>query len=350
MMSPSTSLQPPPREIARHAVRLAAPCQAAGAQAASDAGKIQRILGGALGDAAAQACQPWLTKALSQGGTWWHSALTDAGPTWLTLTVLPDGNEDRYALLTLDPERGEAALQARLAAARLDAMIQTAGALCHSVNNALTALLGNAEMLLETEGLPEDAEASALMILRARERLDALTGRTLRLGRARHPSPGRCDPHDQLHATCATLRQESALAARMDISITQDLGMLLVQPAAFEEAAGHLLRNAMTAAGPAGQVLLRAECETTLAWPGFAWLRVTVEDDGPGLPAEELAFPGAGFLAGRRAGNAPAVGLASVRAFTTALGGTLEAGSVTEHAGTRLTMRLPVLCRQDAAP
>lgn len=346
MMSSSISLRPPPQEVARHAVRLAAPCQAS---PASDAEKIQRILGDALGDAAALACRPWLAAALSQGGTWWHGGLTDAGLIWLTITVLSDGGEERHALLTLDSERGEAALQARLAAARLDAMIQTAGALCHSVNNALTALLGNAEMLLETEGLPEDAQASARMILRAGERLDALTSRTLRLGRARHPPAGRCDPHDQLHAVCATLRQEGAPGARWNVSIARDLGTLLVQPATFAEAAAHLLRNATTAAGPAGHVLLRAECEASLAWPGFAWLGITVEDDGPGLPAEELGFPGAGFLAGRRAGHSPAMGLASVRAFTTALGGSLEAESVTENAGARLTIRLPVLRRRDAA-
>lgn len=323
------------------------------ARLAPGADHLQRLLATGLGEAAAEACRPWLLRALGKGGTYWHSASTGSGTALLTLTLLEDADQTRHALLTLDRSGAEAALDARLAAARLDAMISTAGALCHTVNNALTALLGNAEMLLETEGLPPDAQASAELILRAGERLDRLTSRTLRLGRARHPGPGRCDPAPQLERLCATLSatltQAEPAGPAFEVDLPRQLGLVLADPVALEEAVTQLLRNAMKAAGAAGKVRLTARRDGTGAWPGFAWLRLTVEDDGPGLPAWELAFPGAGFLATTRSGGAHPLGLAGVRAFATALGGRLEASS-SPLGGARLMLNLPVLASgQDGA-
>lgn len=295
-----------------------------------------------LAGAASAEWVPWLGQALTLGGTHWHGVETAAGPVWLIATALHDGTEEGYALLTIDPARGEATMASRLAAARLDAMIRTAGTLCHTVNNALTALLGNAEMLAETENLPEDALASARLVLRAGERLDDLTRRTLRLGRARHPAPGRCDPATRLADLVARLHEDKPVGRQVQLSAQQELGVLLAEPAAFESAVEHLLRNAMSAAGPAGQVGLRAEREDVSAWPDFAWLRLTVEDDGPGLPAAELDFPGGGFLGPSKPGGMHPLGLASVRAFTTALGGTLQ-GQTRPGGGTIITLRLPVL-------
>lgn len=295
-----------------------------------------------LAGAAPAEWAPWLGQALTLGGTHWHSVETVTGPVWLIATVLHDGAEEGHALLTIDPAHGGPAMASHLAAARLDAMIRTAGTLCHTVNNALTALLGNAEMLAETENLPEDALASARLVLRAGERLDDLTRRTLRLGRARHPAPGRCDPAARLADLVARLHGDKPPGRQVQLSAQQELGVLLVDPAAFESAVEHLLRNAMSAAGPAGQVRLRAEREDESAWPDFAWLRLTVEDDGPGLPAAELDVLGGGFLGPSKSGGVHPLGLASVRAFTTALGGTLQ-GAARPGGGTIITLRLPVL-------
>jgi signal transduction histidine kinase len=332
------------RDEVRHlVVRLAGTAERhAGADmlASGDREAICRALAPALGIGATRTCQTWLARLPHRPGTWWHGCATDAGPAWLKLTLLDDGNEQCHALLTMDGARDEAALAEQLAAARLDAMITTAGALCHTVNNALTALLGNAEMLLETEGLPEDAKASAELVLRAGERLDGLTSRTLRLGRARHPGPGRSFPHISLGRAVMAIRQSGQPEVTM--AVPDGLGVLLTEAGAFEEAAAHLLRNAMVAAGPGGRVFLSARREARAAWPGFAWLCVTVEDDGPGLPASELAFPGGGFLATGRSGGGHPLGLACVRAFATALGGTLEAATGAGGRGAAVTLRLPI--------
>ncbi|MBS7789733.1 HAMP domain-containing histidine kinase [Roseococcus sp. SDR] len=335
----------------RHSVRLPGrPALGAEDRAAVEgAALVQAVLQAALGPEAARCCASWIVEALRAGGTSWHDVMTDAGVASICLTLLDDGARECHALLSIARCGSAARVAERLAAARLDAMIGTAGAVCHAVNNALTAVLGNAEMLLETEGLPADAQVSAQLILRAAERLDGLTRKTLRLGRARRPGPGRCDPHAQLTRLVRKAAPSGAEAARLELSLAPDLGTPLVDPGAFDAAIAQLLDNALAAAPPGGTVALRAEREGTPAWPGFAWLRVTVEDDGPGLPAAELAFPGGGFLAPGRSGGRQPLGLASVRAFATALGGHLEAGR-SARGGARLTLRLPVQDVQAAAP
>ena len=340
----------------RDSIRLIPPRHGGGdAVDMADSGAIVQALARWMGGEAAAAAHPWvrqaLTEASGRGGTWWHTATTDAGPAWLTLTLLSDADQARHALLTLDGARGEKALEARLAAARLDTMIGTAGTLCHTINNALTALLGNAEMLQETEGLRDDAKMSATLIMRAGDRLEKLTSRTLQLARARNPRPGRCDPTTQLTQLCARLRQAGA---GLELSLgrgsgPQCLGLLLVEPAAFEEATSHLISNAITASGPDGHVRLCAETEEGPAWPGFAILRLTVEDDGPGLPSSEVPYPGQAFLSVNRQSGQHPIGLASVRAFATALGGAFEAAARPEG-GARVTLRLPVLQTGDTAP
>lgn len=333
----------------RYSLRLPWPHRPAAQDAAQGVAGIVALLGGPLGAEAAASCAPWVAEALCAGGTAWHGLNAPAGAVLLTLTLLEDGESACHALLSVEWGCCTASSADRLAAARLDAMIGTAGAICHSVNNTLTALLGNAEMLLDTPGLPEDAMVSAQIVLRAGERLDLLTRQTLELSRARHPAPGRCDPERQLARLAREMAQTSPSGARLDLALVPGLGTLLADPDALDAAISHLVRNAMAAAGDRGSVVLRAEREEVAAWPGFGWLRVTVEDDGPGLPPAELAFPGGGFLTGGRSGGRHALGLASVRAFATALGGRLEAG-VGALGGARLVLRLPVLDEREAAP
>lgn len=63
--------------------------------------------------------------------------------------------------------------------------------------------------------------------------------------RLRHPAA-------ELVRLCADARRS---VAEIALSLApQGLGMLLVAPAAFEEAASHLISNAITAAGPHGHV------------------------------------------------------------------------------------------------
>ena len=317
--------------------------------AAQGAAGIVALLGRSLGAEAAASCEAWVIEALSGGGTAWHGLNTPAGAVLLTLTLLEDGESACHVLLSVEWGCCAATSAARLAAARLDAMITTAGAICHSVNNTLTALLGNAEMLLDTPALPEDAMTSAQLVLRAGERLDLLTRKTLQLSRARHPAPGRCDPERALTRLARDVAQTGTSGARLDLALVPGLGTLLADPAALDAAVSHLVRNAMAAAGERGSVVLRAEREEATAWPGFAWLRLTVEDDGPGLPPAELVFPGGGFLTGGRSGGRHGLGLASVRAFATALGGSLEAGAGA-LGGAKLVLRLPVLDERAAAP
>ncbi len=111
-----------------------------------------------------------------------------------------------------------------------------------------------------------------------------------------------------------------------------------VDPAACQEVVAHLVDNALKYTPRGGSVRVDAGCE------GTSW-RLTVVDDGPGIPEssrdqvfeaffrlpreENAGIPGHGF------------GLAAARGLARRLGGDVALGSV-EGPGTTILLRLPV--------
>jgi two-component system sensor histidine kinase KdpD len=211
-------------------------------------------------------------------------------------------------------------------------------ALSHDLRTPLGALVGLAESL-RLSGLSGDERASLHEALKAQAgRLVGLVDNLLDMAR--------------LQAGGLALRRAwvpleevigaslAPLGAQMDehplhLDLPEDLPPADVDPVLFERVLGNLLENAAKYTPPSCTVTLRARHEA-------GKLRITVEDQGPGLPPgrEEALFDK--FTRGNAEDSIPGVGLglAICRAIVQAHGGTIHA-SQRPGGGARFTIELP---------
>ena len=98
----------------------------------------------------------------------------------------------------------------------------------------------------------------------------------------------------------------------------------------------NLIENAALYSRPAGAIRITAQ-------HSGQDVEVSIEDEGPGIEPDDLPFVFNRFYTGRsgkRTGRGNGLGLAIVRGFVTACGGTVDVQSAQE--GTRFTVRLPL--------
>jgi signal transduction histidine kinase len=120
-------------------------------------------------------------------------------------------------------------------------------------------------------------------------------------------------------------------------------GTLLADPDRLAQALRNLLGNAIEhTAAPAGHVRLDVESA------GGGWVRFVVQDDGPGIPADQRERVFDRFhridAARDRASGGTGLGLAIVRAIAVAHGGRVRAGEAAAG-GARIELELPRLTR-----
>lgn len=112
-----------------------------------------------------------------------------------------------------------------------------------------------------------------------------------------------------------------------------------LDPALLDQVLANLLDNALKFSGPTGQVVLRLSREG----PEVA---ITVEDDGPGIPSEDLHRVFDPFFRATRTDRVAAgsgLGLAICRGLVQAMGGRIVAESPVkpDGSGTRMVVRFP---------
>ncbi|MBX6422833.1 sensor histidine kinase KdpD [Thermosulfurimonas sp. F29] len=95
----------------------------------------------------------------------------------------------------------------------------------------------------------------------------------------------------------------------------------------------NLVDNAFKYTPPGGRVILKTEKEEE-------WIKITVEDTGPGLSPEERSRIFERFYTGKRGARGRGLGLALVKAYIEAHGGEVKAISKPGH-GTAFEIRLP---------
>lgn len=136
----------------------------------------------------------------------------------------------------------------------------------------------------------------------------------------------------------ALRRTAPALAGcRISVEIAPDLPMLNLDPVLFEQALVNVLDNAGKHAPPGSAVTVRGDKRDD-------GVRVTVSDEGPGLPPDDLRRVFDTFYRARRGDRQRAgtgLGLAICRGFVEALGGQVAAANRTDGAGAAFAITLP---------
>lgn len=210
----------------------------------------------------------------------------------------------------------------------------------HELRTPLTLIHGYAELLNARAELltPGDVEmmadeillGSRTMIRLVDDLLDfsRMEGGRIRLERAS------VDVADLLRRHVHAWRTQSG-GDRLQLDVSSDLEAF-ADSARLDQIIRNLISNALSHA-PTGPVVVTGDVEPS-------WVRLAVEDRGPGIPADELPRIWDSFFRGERARNSPnrgsGLGLAVVRQLVELHGGRVEAESLPGQ-GTTFRIWLP---------
>ncbi len=208
----------------------------------------------------------------------------------------------------------------------------------HDLRTPLTSIRGYAEAI--GDGATADPAGAAAVIVAEAERLDRLVADLLTLARldgrafALHPVV-----HDLTVPVNDAVRAFLPAAESAGLAVAvQGAGTgatVLADPERVQQVLGNLLANAAKFA--------RSRIEVSVAAAPAGWL-VRVDDDGPGIPADERAHVFERLYAARtkpvRAEVGSGLGLAIVHQLVAAMGGTVRADE-SPLGGARLEVRFP---------
>ena len=150
----------------------------------------------------------------------------------------------------------------------------TAG-MAHEVRNGLGTILGYAR-LIERGASPEEVSDAARQIREECETLETVVRRFMEFVKRETLTIAPFDLSRMLSRVVARERR-GHLGAEVEVE-AGDMGPVTGDEELLERAFENLVRNAREAAGPDGQVWLKARYRE-------GWVEVLVEDDGPGLPS-----------------------------------------------------------------
>jgi len=197
----------------------------------------------------------------------------------------------------------------------------------HQLRTPLSVLRTQTAYALR-ETCPQEVRTALLAMQEGLDRAVRTTNQMLALARAKDASLAEggfsLEPVDLAALADGVIRSllPTARARQMDIGLEADPGPAIVPGAEWllREAVGNLVDNAIRYTSPGGTITVLVRRE-----PGR--LRLSVEDSGPGMSAEDIARAGIRFRRGAAGKNKPGAGL-----------GLAIVGTIAEALGARLVL------------
>lgn len=254
---------------------------------------------------------------------------------WLAYAARGLGRAVRlHQLHTASQERQ---LEAALAQAeKLVAVGQLTADMAHEINNPLTAILANAQLLQRALPPEPDWQASLSLILRAGDRAQRIVRNLLDFSRQAQYEFSLTDINESIQSALGLVDyQLRHRSINLVCHLAPDLPRL---PASHDHLQGvwlNLLLNARDAVGPAGgeisvSTAVQADC-----------LLVTITDTGAGIPPEQLTRIFEPFYTTKLPGQGTGLGLSLCQRIVRQHGGSIRVDSQPGQ-GTTFTVALPL--------
>ena len=224
-------------------------------------------------------------------------------------------------------------------AERLADLGRLAAGLAHELRNPMASMCGSIELLREQGGVEERRLID--IALREAERLNVLVTEFLRFARPPPLHRERVDLSVLIGETLEVFAQDPVASA---VRVERDLRPTVLQcdPAQIRQVVWNLLLNAAQALADRPDRRIRVENRTV---DGGA-VTLSVQDNGPGVPREELSRIFLPFHTTKPGGTG--LGLATVQRIVDAHQGRITVES-TPGVGTSFGVRLPVAAPADGA-
>lgn len=220
---------------------------------------------------------------------------------------------------------------------RLASVGRLAAGLAHEIGNPISALIGLQELLIEG-GLSEGEQQDFLRRMRKEtERIHRILRDLLQFARPGREAAGEVasgNVESVVHDTVTLISPQQALRdVALEIDVMPDLPPVTMADEQLIQVLLNLLLNAADACGPHGHVVVRAA-------PSPGGVRLSVEDNGPGISAavgDQLFEP---FVTTKEVGKGTGLGLSVCRGLVEAAGGRIDLDA-TYTAGARFVVELP---------
>jgi PAS domain S-box-containing protein len=243
--------------------------------------------------------------------------------------VLIEESGRRIAFAVVHSLAEQRALEEQLRQAqKMEAVGRLAGGIAHDFNNLLTAVLGYADLLLDSDPSPE-VKHSADEILKAGERAAALTKQLLAFSRKQVLQPKILDLNEVLAEVDGMLRRTLGEDVTYEAERDPHLWRVLADPGQLQQVLLNLAVNARDAM-PDGGVLRVAtrnvslEAASLLEVPNVTegdYVLLEVSDAGHGMDAETLSHAFEPFFTTKERGKGTGLGLSTVYGIVKQSGG-----------------------------
>jgi len=216
---------------------------------------------------------------------------------------------------------------------RLSALGELSAGLAHEVRNPLGSIEGAVQILGRRELAEETRQEFTELASREVARLKGLLTHFLEFARPRQPQIIASDIGLLLQSV-AKLAAETARMAQVEVRVeaTADLPPTLVDPEQIKQVVLNLVINAIQAMSKSGLITLRAVQDSD-------YVRIDVEDEGAGIPSEDLERIFDPFFTTRSSGTG--LGLSIAYQIVSQHGGHIAARK-NPNCGMTFTVTLPV--------
>ncbi|MCB2185844.1 MAG: PAS domain-containing protein [Deltaproteobacteria bacterium] len=227
---------------------------------------------------------------------------------------------------------------------KMEALGTLAGGIAHDFNNMNYAILGNAEMAQDQVEPGSVAYRHLEQIKAACRRAAELTSQLLTFSRRGEEVLGPLTVQTVVKEACKMLR--ATLPASIDLALTLEApeAMVLAAPTMLHQVLLNLCTNSRHALGEASgriEVSLDLTRPTAPENADRPWLRLRVQDSGPGIPPQHLERIFDPFFTTKPQGQGSGLGLSLVLGIVQTLGGRVEAASPPGE-GASFTILLPL--------
>jgi signal transduction histidine kinase len=226
--------------------------------------------------------------------------------------------------------------QQLLQAQTMESVARLAGGIAHDVNNVLSVMRGQVELLQDDLDVLESARARIDSVQRATDRAAALTDDLMAFSRQRD-EPEAFDAHERLHDVRELFHQVLGTAVTLELELAANPATIVADPNRIEQAVLNLVVNARDAMPAGGQVTIATRTD-----PATRAFVLSVTDTGAGMDAATRARIFEPFFTTKPPGFGTGLGLSTTDDIVRAAGGTIEVDSQRGR-GTTFTVTFPPL-------
>ena len=205
-------------------------------------------------------------------------------------------------------------------AQKMEAIGRLSGGMAHDFNNILTVISGFNHMILGEDSLRPAVRGYATEVKKAAMRASELTRQLLIFSRAQVVEPRIVDLNGLLSSLAKMLGRLVGEDIRLDMTLSNDLWMVKVDPTQIEQVVMNLATNARDAMPRGGRLAIET-ANLPLREQGVGvhhrfgpgdYVRLTVSDTGVGMSEETLAKVFEPFFTTKPAGKGTGLGLSTV--------------------------------------